>query len=328
MRVTLSTVVCNYNHADYLDEQIEAVAAQSRRPDEFILIDDRSTDHSLDVIQAAIKRHSWIQFHQNEQNLGAMASYAKGIARAACDYISLPGADDRIQPGFYESAMRLAEQYPEAGVILAPYRIVMDGKEVGSAKAPLWSDALYASPERYKAEILDAAPPSFSLSGSTIYHRERLIEMGGYRPELDTWADTFVIHAIALKYGCCYSPEIATDIRIHDSNESMRWINDPERLLRTIRRSADAMRSSEFKTLFPQDYVNRWEREYKKQIIDGYLKHRRRLNGNLYSDQLSRAGQQAPALFRYPVIVLIRLARCLEYILDLPKRITLNRCAS
>ena len=41
----------NYNHADELEVSLAAVVKQTRRPDEILVVDDGSTDHSLAVIE-------------------------------------------------------------------------------------------------------------------------------------------------------------------------------------------------------------------------------------------------------------------------------------
>ena len=50
--VVLSVVMPNYNHADHLSGALTAILTQSRLPDEIVLIDDGSTDHSRSMIDA------------------------------------------------------------------------------------------------------------------------------------------------------------------------------------------------------------------------------------------------------------------------------------
>ncbi|MBM3777382.1 MAG: glycosyltransferase family 2 protein [Acidimicrobiia bacterium] len=50
-RPSLSALMLNYNHGRYLGRAIEAIVAQSRPADEFLILDDASTDDSVEVIE-------------------------------------------------------------------------------------------------------------------------------------------------------------------------------------------------------------------------------------------------------------------------------------
>ena len=54
---TLSVIMGNYNHAHYLVESIPAILNQSFRPKEFIIIDDASTDNSVEIIEGFAKSY-------------------------------------------------------------------------------------------------------------------------------------------------------------------------------------------------------------------------------------------------------------------------------
>ena len=62
----LSVIVPNYNHAQYLPEAVNAILNQSCRPMEVIVIDDCSTDNSVEVIEAFIRQDPIIRLYRNE----------------------------------------------------------------------------------------------------------------------------------------------------------------------------------------------------------------------------------------------------------------------
>ena len=55
-RPTLSVGMPNYNHGHLIGRALDAIVAQSRPPDELIIVDDASTDRSLEVIESYAKR--------------------------------------------------------------------------------------------------------------------------------------------------------------------------------------------------------------------------------------------------------------------------------
>ena len=56
----------NYNHARYLPQSLGALLAQSRPADELIVIDDASTDNSIEVIQDLVSQAPYVTFLRNE----------------------------------------------------------------------------------------------------------------------------------------------------------------------------------------------------------------------------------------------------------------------
>src|SRR5438874_2539922 len=113
---TLSVVIPNYNHGKLLPSAINAIVQQSVPPFEIIIIDDGSTDNSVEVIKELARRQPTIKFYQNDQNRGVSFTLNRGIDLASGDYAYFPGADDEILPGFFEKSLALLAQHPEAGI--------------------------------------------------------------------------------------------------------------------------------------------------------------------------------------------------------------------
>jgi cellulose synthase/poly-beta-1,6-N-acetylglucosamine synthase-like glycosyltransferase len=51
-RLTASIVLCTYNGARYLQQQLDSLLAQSRLPDHIVVVDDGSADHTWEILQA------------------------------------------------------------------------------------------------------------------------------------------------------------------------------------------------------------------------------------------------------------------------------------
>jgi glycosyltransferase involved in cell wall biosynthesis len=110
----LSVVLANYNHGGFLQECLEAILAQSRPADEILVVDDGSTDDSLDVLAVLAVKHPLIQVIRNQQNMGVPYSQERGLSLCSGQYLFFPAVDDRILPGMFEKSMAILEQHPEA----------------------------------------------------------------------------------------------------------------------------------------------------------------------------------------------------------------------
>src|SRR5258708_29809920 len=113
---TLSVVVPNYNHAQHLPTSLPAILNQSFKPIEVIVLDDASTDNSVEVIRRFEAENPLVRLVKNEKNLGVMPNLNKGVQLAKGDYVFIGSADDEIIPGLFEKSMQLLAQYPQAGL--------------------------------------------------------------------------------------------------------------------------------------------------------------------------------------------------------------------
>jgi glycosyltransferase involved in cell wall biosynthesis len=91
----ISVALCTYNGARYLAEQLESLAAQTRRPDELVIGDDRSSDATVEQVRAFAARSPFpVHLSVNEQNLGSTRNFAATVGRCSGDLIALCDQDD------------------------------------------------------------------------------------------------------------------------------------------------------------------------------------------------------------------------------------------
>lgn len=269
---TLSAILCNYNHGRYVARAIEAIASQSRRPDELIVVDDGSTDDSCEVIAACVTRHPWITFVRQESNRGFHESFRSAVDAATGDYVYGGAADDYVLPGFFEQAMQLLARFPQAGVLSG--KLVMlepTGMRLNVFGMSCLDRPAFLTPAEYLRDFLGVETAGHSLSAATIYRRDALCEVGGIRQELGSWGDTFAIRAIGLRYGFCYLPQECAVWNVLPDSLSQSAARDPRHLFDIIDRVKSLMRSEAFRGTFPEAYVVRWERQFRDETIEGYL---------------------------------------------------------
>ncbi len=94
MQASISIVMCTYNGAKYLREQLDSILAQTRPADEIIIQDDGSTDGTLDILHEYASLHPAIRIFRNEQQHGINGNFFSAIARTTGDYIAISDQDD------------------------------------------------------------------------------------------------------------------------------------------------------------------------------------------------------------------------------------------
>jgi glycosyltransferase involved in cell wall biosynthesis len=206
----LSVVVPNYNHGKFLPRCLEALLGQSVPPLEVIVIDDASTDNSLEVLAAFARRDPRIRVFGNERNQGVVFGLNRGMNLARGDYLFFPAADDEVKPGLFEKSLQLLGRHPEAALCctITEWRDTASGLKwhmaVGMAAAPAYlsPDDLVRLGRRRKLII---------CTSSAIMRKEPLLAVGGFMLELRWHCDWFAVTVPAFRHGICYVPEPLSD---------------------------------------------------------------------------------------------------------------------
>lgn len=262
---TLSVGIPNYNHARFLHEQLESIFLQSYVPLEVIVLDDCSTDNSLDVLNSFACQHLNMQVMRNERNMGPTWTVNRLIELTKGEYVYLPSADDRILPGFFEKTMALLARNPEAGLCSATgYLIDEDGSRRGLRAFPIVSSKPQYFPPHDVRMILHKFGRWFEAT-SVIYRRDTLVAEGGYHNEIGSFSDTFANLVISLRHGVCYIPEPLTCWRQLRSGYGSRVPGGWQGVLERGVYVTKLMRG-EYGNVFPPEYVNTFEAHWKYMV--------------------------------------------------------------
>ena len=93
--VSITAVICNYNGGVYLKQAINSVLEQEHLPDEFIIVDDKSTDESMEIIKEIQREHSeLIIVIQHNENKGQAAGMNTAFASSRGDVLAFLDSDD------------------------------------------------------------------------------------------------------------------------------------------------------------------------------------------------------------------------------------------
>ena len=105
----VSAIIPNYNYADFLQERIDSILNQTYPISELVILDDCSTDNSVEVIKRITAGITSIpvKLIVNENNSGSVFSqWQKGIDNISGDYFWICEADDSADPEFLEVCMK------------------------------------------------------------------------------------------------------------------------------------------------------------------------------------------------------------------------------
>ena len=94
----VSIIMPAFNAKAYIAQTLTSVLEQTYTNWELIVVDDHSTDNTLDIVHEFSSKYPQIKCFQNELNLGAAVTRNKAIKEAKGDYIAFLDADDLWHP--------------------------------------------------------------------------------------------------------------------------------------------------------------------------------------------------------------------------------------
>lgn len=139
----VSVIIPAWKASSTIGKAIDSLLAQTRRPDEVIVVDDGSPD---DIGSAVRPYGSWVHLVR-KANGGASSARNLGIELATGDYIAFLDADDYWHPRKLEKQLAVFQEHPAVGLVSARYGVAQtDGKviEYPPLTEAVWDTPLHA----------------------------------------------------------------------------------------------------------------------------------------------------------------------------------------
>jgi glycosyltransferase involved in cell wall biosynthesis len=120
----VSVVTPVYNTEKYLAECIESILAQTYQNWEYIIVNNCSTDNTLEIAQHYAQQDARIRLYSNEKNLALMPNWNHALRQISSEskYCKVVHADDWLFPDCLTHMVEVAEANPSVGIVSA-YRL-------------------------------------------------------------------------------------------------------------------------------------------------------------------------------------------------------------
>lgn len=122
-RVLVSVVMPAYNAERFIEDAVRSVQAQSFRDWELLVIDDGSTDRTVEIVRELARQDERITVIRNESNLGVAKTRNRGFDLSRGAYVALLDSDDLWYPEKLERQIALARE-ENADVVYCSYGII------------------------------------------------------------------------------------------------------------------------------------------------------------------------------------------------------------
>lgn len=174
--MNISVIIPTYNRAQDCARAIESCLDQLGDYDEIVVVDDGSSDDTIEVLQTYVDRLPGVVRVFQQENAGVGVARNTAIGEALGDYIVLLDSDDILLPWTLQRVRDAAERFDNPALIAGPTPFFEDPSEIDTSTTPDPSAA-------YHRDLLACwkSPPYLPGSGVAV-RKDYLDDVGGFFP--------------------------------------------------------------------------------------------------------------------------------------------------
>ena len=209
----ISIVIPLYNKEKYVLNTLQSVFKQTFQSYEIIIVDDGSTDSSLELVRTIQDARLQIITQENQ---GVSAARNRGIREATYDYIALLDADDEWQSDYLTAHVNLIQTYPQCSVFACAYNY-----KYPQGIRPFILNKMHFTEgtgimQNY-FEVASCSNPPL-CSSSIVFQKEAILSVGGFPEGIASGEDLIVWAKLAFYYRIAYATTPSATIVLLPSN--------------------------------------------------------------------------------------------------------------
>ena len=227
----VSIIIPTYNQAEYLKEAIESVLNQTYKNIEIIIVDDGSTDNTLEVVASFDNKIVYIQ----QRNKGASSARNTGIKEASGEYVAFLDSDDMWIKNKLEKQIEFIKNDPEIGLLgTGCYEMINMGKMIYKKIFPAKNEILQKDLIKYNPFIQSSVIVEKDVFNDIDLYDEKFKESEDY----DLWL------RIAQKYKVANLPEALVTKRYYEKGLSKN--KDSKQLYFALKAKKNAIKRKQY----------------------------------------------------------------------------------
>jgi GT2 family glycosyltransferase len=227
----VSIVIPNWNGARWLPGCLAALARQQHPPDEVIIVDNGSTDGSLEYLHA---EHPEVRVVEMGHNTGFARAANRGIELARTDLVALINTDVELAEDWVARMSAALRAEPAAGAVASKMLVLDDPTMVYDAGDILRRDGACEQRGRFMRDDGRFNTPGDvfgACAGAAVYRREAVLGVGGFDERYFAYLEDVDL-ALALRldgWTCLYEPAVS----LHAGEGSSRQLRGKHNFLVT-----------------------------------------------------------------------------------------------
>lgn len=220
----ISVITASYNYASMINRAIDSVLAQTYKDFELIIVDDGSSDNSLEVIEGYVIRHDNVHLycHTGNLNRGLPATLQLGIEKAKGKYIAFCESDDTWRCDHLAQKVKIIKKYGDVRIISNGIELVDGGGNttehfIGKQNYIDTIDRMLTA----GANVIDLhVNKYFNMcpTFSAIMIEADILKTLDFNTPIKAWIDFWLYRQILSRHKLYYTPEKLTFWNIHQGS--------------------------------------------------------------------------------------------------------------
>ena len=295
----VSICIPTFNAARWILDCLESARAQSYRRLEVLIIDDASTDETVELIRSIDDER--IRLVVNEQNIGLVRNWNKCIEMSRGDFIKFLFHDDILYPDCVDKMMRLLLSNENVGLVFSPRDVIVEG-DPESKLTKIWLQNCTTLHTRFRAiEPVNHGRDLFAQylnrgfqgnwigePSSVLIRKECFTRLGLFNPHLYQVCDVEMWLRIMFTYDIGFLPEKLTAFRFHSESTSFRNIASRRNFLDQLWLLESLSNCNSIMSAHPEiESIRALEL---LRLAKAFLLHPLAIGRSLRTDQLARQG--------------------------------------
>ncbi|KAA0977549.1 glycosyltransferase family 2 protein [Paeniglutamicibacter gangotriensis] len=200
----VSVVIPCFNYEDYLPSAVNSAISQVGVRTEVIIVDDRSTDRSLEVAKKLVAMNSNVTVLEHKVNRGPVETFNDGLAAASGEFLVRLDADDLLTPGSLRRAVRVLQDHSNIGMIYGR-PLHFSGSKLPSHRQTASKVTLWPGLEWLERRCQDGLNV---ITSPEVVMRKSLVDLvGGQMPlahthDMEMWLRIAAFSDVAYLRGC------------------------------------------------------------------------------------------------------------------------------
>ena len=230
MKPTVSICLPTYNGGKHLRESVDSILGQTHPDFELVIVDDCSTDDSIDIAESYGRLDSRVRVVVNDRNLGLVENWNRSVFLSHGEWIKFVFQDDRISPDCLRRMLAVATSSKMPIVSCARDFIFEPGTSAETRQFYLDHQAQirtsYRNSDRWSAQ--EVAETALRLIGqnllgepsAVLLHRNVFDRFGLFNPHLASCCDLEYWIRVASNTGTIHIPDVLATFRVHAGSRS------------------------------------------------------------------------------------------------------------
>lgn len=170
----VSILIPTYNREKIILETLNSAVNQTYKNTEVIVVDNKSTDNSYEIIKNFAKLHPNVKVYQNEENIGPVKNWRRCLDYATGEYSKILWSDDLIAPDFIEKTLPYLIDHEDVGFVFTGTEIFNDDTGQKNKDYFIGNTGIYDTGKYIESSLLGRPLPVPVSPGNALFRKKDL----------------------------------------------------------------------------------------------------------------------------------------------------------